>query len=210
MHYSLETVLAYVHWIRAFIRFHGVRHPGTLGSIEVEAFLSWLAHERKVSASTRRQALTALLFFYGKVLCADLPWRQESGRPRPSRRLPVVLPPVEVSRILSFLEGEHRLFAQFLYGTDMQISERLQLRVKDLDFDHGTIIVRESGLREQHVRARAWWLKHQVAVAAALHFPTPLSGSIRAQDIAGGGSESLHSTRIRPTHERRSASPSRV
>ncbi|OPD69910.1 integron integrase, partial [Pseudomonas aeruginosa] len=177
LHYSLRTEQAYVHWVRAFIRFHGVRHPATLGSSEVEAFLSWLANERKVSASTHRQALAALLFFYGKVLCADLPWLQEIGRPRPSRRLPVVLTPDEVVRILGFLEGEHRLFAQLLYGTGMRISEGLQLRVKDLDFDHGTIIVREGkgskdralmlpeslalGLREQLARARAWWLKDQ-------------------------------------------------
>ena len=143
LHYSLRTEQAYVNWVRAFIRFHGVRHPATLGSSEVEAFLSWLANERKVSVSTHRQALAALLFFYGKVLCLDLPWLQEIGRPRPSRRLPVVLTPDEVVRILGFLEGEHRLFAQLLYGTGMRISEGLQLRVKDLDFDHGTIIVRE-------------------------------------------------------------------
>ncbi len=99
LHYSLRTEQAYVHWVRAFIRFHGVRHPATLGSSEVEAFLSWLANERKVSVSTHRQALAALLFFYGKVLCTDLPWLQEIGRPRPSRRLPVVLTPDEVVRI---------------------------------------------------------------------------------------------------------------
>lgn len=72
LHYSLRTEQAYVHWVRAFIRFHGVRHPATLGSSEVEAFLSWLANERKVSVSTHRQALAALLFFYGKVLCTAL------------------------------------------------------------------------------------------------------------------------------------------
>ncbi len=124
---------------------------------------------------------------------------QEIGRPRPSRRLPVVLTPDEVVRILGFLEGEHRLFAQLLYGTGMRISEGLQLRVKDLDFDHGTIIVREGkgskdralmlpeslapSLREQLSRARAWWLKDQPRAAAALRFPTPLSGSIRAPGI---------------------------
>ena len=74
----LRTEQAYVNWVRAFIRFHGVRHPATLGSSEVEAFLSWLANERKVSVSTHRQALAALLFFYGKVLCTDLPWLQRS------------------------------------------------------------------------------------------------------------------------------------
>ncbi len=128
LHYSLRTEQAYVHWVRAFIRFHGVRHPATLGSSEVEAFLSWLANERKVSVSTHRQALAALLFFYGKVLCTDLPWLQEIGRPRPSRRLPVVLTPDEVVRILGFLEGEHRLFAQLLYGTGMGTVAKLAMR----------------------------------------------------------------------------------
>ena len=90
LHYSLPTEQAYVHWVRAFIRFHGVRHPATLGSSEVEAFLSWLANEAQGFGLPHRQALAALLFFYGKVLQPpDLPWLQEIGRPRPSRRLPV-------------------------------------------------------------------------------------------------------------------------
>ena len=154
----------------------------------------------------------AVLLRQGAV--PDLPWLQEIGR-LPSRRLPVVLTPDEVVRILGFLEGEHRLFAQLLYGTGMRISEGLQLRVKDLDFDHGTIIVREGkgsgsalmlpeslapSLREQLSRARAWWLKDQAEAAAALRFPTPLSGSIRAPGIPGRGSGFLRSTRIRPIH----------
>ncbi len=175
LHYSLRTEQAYVHWVRAFIRFHGVRHPATLGSSEVEAFLSgWrtsarfrspriVRHWRPCCSSTARCCAR---------ICHGF---QEIGRPRPSRRLPVVLTPDEVVRILGFLEGEHRLFAQLLYGTGMRISEGLQLRVKDLDFDHGTIIVREGkgskdralmlpeslapSLREQLSRARAWWLK---------------------------------------------------
>lgn len=171
LHYSLRTKQAYVHWVRAFIRFHGVRHPATLGSSEVEAFLSWLANERKVSVSTHRQALAALLFFYGKVLCTDLPWLQEIGRPRPSRRLPVVLTPDEVVRILGFLEGEHRLFAQLLYGTGMRISEGLQLRVKDLDFDHGTIIVREGKGSKDRAEGRSG-----VALPDALERKYPRAG----------------------------------
>ncbi|EOM3885432.1 MULTISPECIES: tyrosine-type recombinase/integrase [Providencia] len=171
LHYSLRTEQAYVNWVRAFIRFHGVRHPATLGSSEVEAFLSWLANERKVSVSTHRQALAALLFFYGKVLCTDLPWLQEIGRPRPSRRLPVVLTPDEVVRILGFLEGEHRLFAQLLYGTGMRISEGLQLRVKDLDFDHGTIIVREGKGSKDRAEGRSG-----VALPDALERKYPRAG----------------------------------
>ena len=98
---------------------------------------------RRVAASTHKQALSALLFFYGKVLGVDLPWMKEIGRPRTKRRLPVVLSPDEVARLLCFLDGEHRLFAQLLYGTGMRINEGLQLRVKDVDFGRGTIIVRE-------------------------------------------------------------------
>ena len=99
LHYSIRTEDAYVYWVRAYIRFHGVRHPATMGGAEVEAFLSWLAGTRKVSASTHKQALSALLFLYGKVLGVDLPWMASIGRPRAQRRLPVVLSPDEVAAI---------------------------------------------------------------------------------------------------------------
>jgi len=82
LHYSRRTEEAYVHWSRAFIRFHGIRHPTELGGPEVEAFLSWLSNDRGVSVSTHRQALSALLFLYGKVLQLDLPWMTNIGRPR--------------------------------------------------------------------------------------------------------------------------------
>jgi len=82
LHYSRRTEEAYVHWSRAFIRFHGIRHPAELGGPEVEAFLSWLSNDRGVSVSTHRQALSALLFLYGKVLQLDLPWMTNIGRPR--------------------------------------------------------------------------------------------------------------------------------
>ena len=189
LHYSLPTEQAYVHWVRAFIRFHGVRHPATLGSSEVEAFLSWLANERKVSVSTHRQALAALLFFYGKVLCTDLPWLQEIGRPRPSRRLPVVLTPDEVVRILGFLEGEHRLFAQLLYGTGMRIARvcncgsRIWISITARSSCGrarapriGPDVTRElaPSLREQLSRARAWWLKDQAEGRSGVALPDAL------------------------------------
>ena len=82
LHYSLRTEQAYVHWVRAFVRFHGRRHPRTLGGPEVEAFLSWLSSERAVSASTHRQALSALLFLYRQVLGMDLPWMDAIARPQ--------------------------------------------------------------------------------------------------------------------------------
>ena len=144
LHYSIRTEDVYVYWVRLFIRFHGLRHPSTMGGAEVEAFLSWLANTRRVAASTHKQALSALLFFYGKVLGADLPWMKEIGRPRTKQRLPVVLSPDEVARLLCFLEDEHRLFAQLLYGTGMRINEGLQLRVKDVDFEHSGIVLHEA------------------------------------------------------------------
>lgn len=173
LHYSLRTEEAYVYWVRGFIRFHRMRHPAEMGANEVEQFLGWLVSERNVSASTHRQALSALLFLYEKVLGIDLPWLAEIGRPRVQKRLPVVLVPDEVARVLALLEGEHRLFAQLLYGTGLRITEGLRLRVKDVDFAHNSIIVREgkggkdrvvmlpqsliAGLHTQLARARALW-----------------------------------------------------
>lgn len=86
LHYSLRTEDAYLHWCRAFIRFHGRRHPAEMGAAEVEAFLTFLAAERSVAASTHNQALSALLFLYGKVLQVRLPWLSTIGRPTVQKR----------------------------------------------------------------------------------------------------------------------------
>lgn len=179
LHYSRRTEEVYVYWCRAFIRFHGIRHPATMGGPEVESFLTWLSNERKVSASTHRQALSALLFLYGKVLEVALPWMAEIGRPQVKRRLPVVLSPAEVQAVLDHMEGVHQLLARLLYGSGLRITEALQLRVKDLDFAHGALIVREGkgakdrvvmlpqclvpGLRSQLNAARALWTLDQAA-----------------------------------------------
>ena len=117
MHYSLRTEEVYVYWVKAFIRFHGLRHPAEMGGPEVEAFLTHLANDRDVAPSTHSQALSALLFFYGKVLVHDLPWLQEIGHPRRHRRLPVVLSTEEVRRVLQGMSGEPLLLARLLYGT---------------------------------------------------------------------------------------------
>jgi integron integrase len=152
-HYSLSTERAYVYWVRAFVRWSNLRHPRDMGGAEVEAFLSFLANERQVSPSTHKQALSALLFLYKEVLLLDLPWMRDVGRPRTTQRLPVVLTADEVMRILAYLQsraatGEisfsHALIAALLYGTGMRILEALRLRVKDVDFTHGAIIVREA------------------------------------------------------------------
>lgn len=143
LHYSRRTEQAYLYWCRAFIRFHGLRHPETMGGAEVEAFLTHLASERALSASSHRQALSALLFLYGKVLGEQLPWMSEIGRPVPKRRLPVVLSVDEVLALMRGLDGVHSLFARLLYGTGMRITEGLRLRVKDVDFGQRAIYVRE-------------------------------------------------------------------
>lgn len=125
LHCSRRTEQAYLYWSRAFIRFHGLRHPAEMGSPEVEAFLTYLASDRGLSPSSRRQALSALLVFYGQVLGLQLPWMQESGRPVPKRRLPVALSVDDVLSVLARLQGEHQLLARLLYGTGLRITEPL-------------------------------------------------------------------------------------
>ena len=142
-HYSIRTEHAYVHWVRAFIRHHGLRHPREMGSPEVESFLGWLANERKVAPSTHTQALSALLFLYREVLAIDLPWLKEIGRPKQRERVPVVLSRAEVARLLSVMEGVEGDLARLLYGTGMRLMEALRLRVKDIDFDLNEITIRE-------------------------------------------------------------------
>lgn len=189
-HYSIRTERVYVYWVRAFIVFHGKQHPRKMGGPQVEQFLSWLANVRKVAASTHRQALSALLFFYAKVLGVELPWMSEIGRPRTTRRLPVVLSPGEVVSTLAFLNGEYRLFAQLLYGTGMRISEGAELRVKDVDFAHNAIIIREGkgrkdrvvmlpqrlipALQDQIARARLIWQADQAAGRGSVALPDAL------------------------------------
>ncbi|CAH0353061.1 Tyrosine recombinase XerC [Aquabacterium sp. CECT 9606] len=143
MHYSIRTEEAYLYWIKGYIRFHALRHPKDMGQAELEAYLAWLANERQVSASTHKQALSALLFLYRQVLRMDFPWLAEIGRPKATRRLPVVLSPEEVAAVLQAIDPSHRLIGQTLYGTGLRLMEGLRLRVKDVDFAHQTIVVRE-------------------------------------------------------------------
>ena len=143
-HYALSTEKAYVYWVRFYVKFHQLTHPREMGAAEVEAFLSHLANDRNVSPSTHRQALSALIFLYGEVLKIDLPWLQEIGRPKSAQRLPAVLTVDEVRRTLTAMDGTARLIAQLLYGTGMRIMEAMRLRVKDVEFDRGVIIVREA------------------------------------------------------------------
>jgi integron integrase len=142
-HYSFRTETSYLGWIRRFIRFHGGRHPRELGGPEVEQFLSYLATERNVAASTQNQALSAILFLYREALEIDLPWLDGVVRAKRPARLPVVLSSDEVRRVLAQLEGTHWLAASLLYGAGLRVSECMRLRVKDLDVDYRQITVRD-------------------------------------------------------------------
>jgi integron integrase len=141
-HYSLRTEQSYVGWIRRFIRFHGRRHPREMGAAEVEAFLTSLAVDRKVSAATQNQALAALLFLYRDVLGINLPWLDGVTRAKGPAHVPVVLSRAEIERLFRHVDGTHGLMARLLYGTGMRLMECVRLRVKDVDFDRGEITVR--------------------------------------------------------------------
>jgi integron integrase len=143
-HYSLSTERTYVGWIKRFIYFHQKRHPQDMGAPEVEAFLSGLATELNVSASTQNQAKHALLFLYKEVLGVTLPWLDGITSAKVSKRLPVVLTVAEVQAMLRRLPADtNGLIVRLLYGTGMRIKECLRLRIKDVALERGEVIIRE-------------------------------------------------------------------
>lgn len=141
-HYSLRTEQAYIHWIRRFIFFHNKRHPREMGADEIASFLSHLAVDKHVSASTQNQALSALLFLYKKVLNIEPEWIEDVVRAKRPKRLPVVLSRETVTQLLSQIDDPYRLICWLMYGTGLRLYEALTLRVKDIDFDQDQIIVR--------------------------------------------------------------------
>lgn len=142
LHYSIRTEQSYIGWIKRYIYFNNKRHPADLGKLEIEAFLTHLAVNRKVSASTQNQALNAILFLYKQVLNVDLPWLEDVTRAKKPKRLPVVLTKPEVQAVLSTLEGTRGLIVQMLYGTGLRLMECIRLRVKDIEISRREIIVR--------------------------------------------------------------------
>ncbi len=150
-HYSVRTEESYVAWVRRFILHHGKKHPAAMGSDEVNAFLSSLAIDGHVSASTQNQALAAILFLYRVVLEDPLPWLGELVRARKSVRVPVVLTPAEARAVIDAVEGVSQLVAKLLYGSGLRLLESLRLRVKDVDFARHELLVRDPKGRRDRV-----------------------------------------------------------
>jgi integron integrase len=140
--YSRRTELAYCGWIRRFVVFHGLRHPSSMGEEEIAAFLNHLATVGNVSASTQNQALHSLLFLYRRLLKRDIGIIDGLTPAKHGRRLPVVLSTDEVRLVLEQMRGVPRLCASLMYGSGLRLSECTALRVKDIDFDRGEIMVR--------------------------------------------------------------------
>jgi len=150
-HYSIRTEEAYVNWIKRFILFHDKRHPQEMEATEIEEFLTHLAVDKKVAASTQNQALSAILFFYQEVLHKDLERPLEAVRAKQPKRLPTVLTKEEVQRVLAAMSGNYQLIARLLYGSGLRLVECLRLRVKDVDFGQHQIIVRDGKVGKDRV-----------------------------------------------------------
>ena len=142
-HYSIRTESAYLGWIRRYIHFHQLRHPEQMGSVEVVEFLSDLAVNGRVAASTQNQALAALVFLYRVVLERELEGLDSAVRARAPRHLPVVLTRDEVRAVLAEIEGPSALVTGLLYGGGLRLLECSSLRIKDLDFERRQLTVRE-------------------------------------------------------------------
>jgi integron integrase len=144
-HYAYRTEEAYVDWIRRYILFHDKRHPQDMAEADVQAFLTHLAVEGHVAASTQNQALSALLFLYRHVLQQPLAESSvDAVRARQSKHLPTVLTTTEVQKLLQCLDGTHQLLAKLLYGAGLRVKEGLRLRVKDIDFAQSQLIIRDA------------------------------------------------------------------
>ena len=172
-HYSRRTERAYWSWIRRLILFHGKRHPAQMGAEEVTAFLSHLATDGRVSASTQNQALSAILFLYKEVLEIDLPWLDSITPAKRPARLPTVLTRDEVRRLIGAMDGVPRLMARLLYGAGLRLLECCRLRIKDIDFGRRQIVVRcGKGAKDRATllpRAVEVELRSQIAQSLAQH-----------------------------------------
>jgi integron integrase len=179
-HYSLRTEGTYLGWIRRFILFHGKRHPREMGRQEVQQFLSHLAVEGHVAASTQSQALSAIMFLYQQVLKQDIGWLGEVVRAKQPHRVPVVLTQDEVAAVLRHLSGTTLIMATLLYGSGLRLMECLRLRVKDVDFFYNQIVVRDGKGR----RDRVTMLPQNIKMPLQRHLQDV--HQLHAQDLQAG------------------------
>jgi integron integrase len=164
-HYSYQTEKTYIHWIKRYILFHNKQHPKDMGAKEIEAFLTDLAVNQKVAASTQNQALHAILFLYKEVLRQELDLKVDAVRAKKTKYLPTVLTKEEVVAIIQQLSGVHQLLIRLLYGTGLRLSEGLNLRVKDVDFAQQQIIVRDT----KGNKSRVTMLPESIAEELKIH-----------------------------------------
>ncbi len=173
-HYSLSTERTYVYWIKYYILFHNKRHPKEMGKMEIEAFLTYLAVEKKVSPTTQNQAFSAILFLYKEILGFDMrDWNIQALRAKERKRIPIVLTKDEVNRVIENLTGIYRLIVSLMYGCGLRMNEALNIRVKDIDFGFDKVYIWDSkSLKDrtvplpQKIKDR---LKVQVGVVEELH-----------------------------------------
>jgi integron integrase len=179
-HYAYSTEKTYVYWAKRFVLYHNKRHPLEMGEKEISEFLTCLAAEEDVAASTQNQALSALLFLYREVLRKDLDLPLELVWAKRPKRLPTVLTREEVQQVIAQLTGVHRLIVQLLYGSGLRLMECMRLRVKDLDFGQRQILVRDAKGGKDRVtilpNSLIKPLRAQLATAKQLH----------EQDLADG------------------------
>ena len=172
-HYSIRTEETYVQWIKRFIFFHNKRHPNEMGEKEVRSYLTHLAVDKHVSASTQNQALSAILFLYKRVLEQELDWIDDVVRAKHPKYLPVVLTKSEVMKMLNAMTGTNALIAMTLYSTGMRLMEVLRLRVQDVDFEQHQIVVRSGKGNKDRVTTLPEMLvvplKKQIDEARAVH-----------------------------------------
>lgn len=142
-HYSRRTEDVYLDWAKRYILYHNKRHPQEMGKKEIEEFLTFLATERNVAAATQNQAKAALQFLYKEVLEIQLPWLNEVEQAKKPKKLPVVLTEKEVQTLLAHISPAFNLLARLTYGTGMRLLEALRLRVLDIDFERGELLIRE-------------------------------------------------------------------
>ena len=172
-HYSERTEKAYLSWIKRYIRFHDLKHPAIMGKREITEFLSYLAVEAKVSASTQNQALAGIIFLYRDVLNIDIPWLDTVVRAKARENVPVVLSRQEVRLLLSYMDGVTWLMATLLYGGGLRLLECCCLRLKDLDFSRNQITIRRGKGGKDRVTLFPAGIKtklgHQVQVVKNQH-----------------------------------------